>query len=258
VSETRFADQLPYRVFDDDVALGRAAAQDAVAALREAIAARGAANVMLATGNSQFAFLAALIERADDVAWDRVTAFHMDEYAGLAPSHPASFQRYMRERVAAHLPLRTFHYLQGDAPDPDAEAGRYAELLRAHPLDLCCLGIGENGHLAFNDPPVADFDDPLDVKVVELDRACREQQVGEGHFATVNEVPTHAITVTIPALLRARRVLAIVPETRKAVPVRAALEGPISTTCPASVLRRQSNAALFLDRDSASLLTATV
>jgi glucosamine-6-phosphate deaminase len=258
VTETRFAEQLSYRVFDDDGALGRAAAADAVAAVRDAIEQRGAANVMLATGNSQFAFLAALVERRDDVAWDRVTAFHMDEYAGLPPAHPASFQRYMRERVAAHLPVHAFHYLHGDAPDAADEAARYAGLLHEYPLDLGCLGIGENGHLAFNDPPVADFDDPLDVKVVELDRACRQQQVGEGHFATVDDVPTHAITVTIPALLRARSVLAIVPEARKAAPVRAALEGPISTACPASVLRRQKNATLYLDRASASLLSSAV
>jgi glucosamine-6-phosphate deaminase len=257
VTEVRLADQLRYRVFDDDVALGTAAADDAVVAIRAAIDQRGVANIMLATGNSQFAFLAALVDR-HDVAWDKVTAFHMDEYAGLSPSHPASFQRYMRERVAAHLPLHAFHYLHGDAPDANAEARRYADLLRAHPLDLCCLGIGENGHLAFNDPPVADFDDSLDVKIVELDRACREQQVGEGHFATVADVPTHAITVTIPALLRAGAVLAIVPEMRKATPVRAALEGPITTACPASILRRQPNATLFLDRASASLLSAAV
>ena len=142
----------------------------------------------------------------------------------------------------------------GDTGDAEAEARRYADLLRAHPLDLCCCGIGENGHLAFNDPPVADFDDPLDVKIVALDDASRRQQVAEGHFATVDDVPTHAITVTIPALLRAGRVLAIVPEMRKAAPVQAALEGPISTACPASFLRTQPHATLYLDADSASLL----
>ena len=162
----------------------------------------GEANVMLATGNSQLAFLAELVPRPG-IAWDRVRAFHMDEYVGLPPTHSASFQRYMRERVAAQLPLKEFHYLQGDTGDAETEARRYEALLRAYPLDVCCAGIGENGHLAFNDPPVADFDDRRDVKIVALEPASRRQQVGEGHFASIDDVPTHAITVTIPALLRA-------------------------------------------------------
>ncbi len=250
---TRRVDELTVEVCDDVEALARAAAHDAAEALRDAIDARGEANVMLATGNSQLAFLARLVEERG-IAWERVRAFHMDEYVGLAPTHPASFQRYMRERVASHLPVKEFHYLAGDTGDATAEAARYAALLHANPLDLCCCGIGENGHLAFNDPPVADFDDPLDVKIVALDMASRRQQVGEGHFATVDDVPTHAITVTIPALLRARRLLAIVPERRKAHAVRAALTGPITTECPASVLRRLAHATLYLDAESASLL----
>jgi glucosamine-6-phosphate deaminase len=238
---------------DDVDEMARDAAIDAADAIRSAIADRGVANVMLATGNSQLAFLVELI-RIPDVEWNRVRAFHMDEYVGVAASHSASFQRYMRERVAAHLPVMEFHYIDGDAPDPEAEAARYAALLGENPLDLTCAGIGENGHLAFNDPPVADFDDPLDVKVVALDEASRRQQVGEGHFATLDDVPTHAITVTIPALLRAERVLVIVPELRKAAAVRTALYGPISTACPASILRRQENATLFLDLESSTLL----
>src|SRR5262249_45047418 len=146
-----------------------------------------------------------------------------------------------------------FHYLSGDT-DAAAEADRYEALLRRHPLDLCCCGIGENGHLAFNDPPVADFADPRTVKVVALEEASRRQQVGEGHFETIDDVPTHAITVTVPALLAAGRVLAIVPEARKAEPVRAALYGPVTTDCPASILRRCSNATLHLDLDSSALV----
>jgi glucosamine-6-phosphate deaminase len=210
--------------------------------------------VMFASGNSQVAFLDQLLSRAD-VQWPAVVGFHMDEYVGIPVDHPASFRRYMHEHIAARVPVRGFHALQGDVSDPAAEAQRYAALLAEHRLDLCCLGIGENGHLAFNDPPVADFDDPLDVKVVDLDVACREQQVGEGHFATFADVPTRAITVTIPALLRAGRVLAIVPEARKARPVAAALEGPVSTACPASALRTAAHANLYLDRESASLLS---
>ena len=253
MTQTRTVDQLTVEIFPDVTKLARAAASDAADALRAAIAERGAANVMLATGNSQLVFLAELVTYTD-VDWGRVTAFHMDEYVGLPPTHAASFQRYMRERVAANVPFQAFHYLQGDTGDAEQEARRYADLLRAHPLDLCCCGIGENGHLAFNDPPVADFDDPLDVKVVALEEASRRQQVAEGHFASIADVPTHAITVTIPALLRARRVLAIVPEQRKAAPVQAALEGPISTACPASYLRTQRHATLYIDDESASLL----
>jgi glucosamine-6-phosphate deaminase len=246
---------LTVRVYDNVDALAVDAARDAAAVVTGAIVERGHANVMLATGTSQLVFLARLVEAAGtSIDWSRVTGFHMDEYVGLPAIHPASFQRYMRERVVAHLPFGAFHYVEGGADDPDAEAARYATLLEEHPVDLCCLGIGENGHLAFNDPPVADFDDPLVVKVVDLDDRCKLQQVGEGHFATVADVPPRAITVTVPGLLRARRTLAIVPEARKAEPVRAALEGPVTTACPASILRRQPRATLFLDRESASLL----
>jgi len=248
------AGELDVRVYDDLPTLARAAANDAASAVAAAIDERGDANVMLATGNSQLAFLAELVTHTE-VDWSAVTAFHMDEYAGIASGHSASFQRYMRERVADRLPLHAFHYLDGTA-DPEEEARRYAALLREHPLDLCCAGIGENGHLAFNDPPVADFADPYDVKVIALEEASRRQQVNEGHFATIDDVPTHAITVTIPALLRARRVLVIVPEARKAAPVRATLESEISTACPATILRTQPHATLYLDPESAALLGA--
>jgi glucosamine-6-phosphate deaminase len=240
-------------VGDSVEAMARLAAEDAADALRDAIESRGEANVMLATGNSQLAFLAELVQEPD-IEWKHVRGFHMDEYVGLSPDHPASFQRYMRERVAAQLPEMEFDYLTGNTADPEAEARRYESLLRAHPLDLCCCGIGENGHLAFNDPPVADFADPRAVKIVALEPESRRQQVGEGHFASIDDVPTHAITVTIPALLAAQRVLAIVPEARKAEPVRATLDDPISTACPATILRRQSHATLYLDPESAALI----
>ena len=248
----RTVDALHVRVFNNADALSRAAAADAATALRAAIGTRGSANAMFATGNSQLRFLHALA-RVDGINWARVVGFHMDEYVGISNDHPASFNRYMQEEVARPLRLGDFHYLDG-AAEPVEEAGRYAALLRQFPIDICCLGIGENGHLAFNDPPVAAFDDPLDVKVVTLDDACRRQQVGEGHFATVDGVPAQAITVTIPALLRANRVLVIVPEARKREPVRCALTEPISPRCPASILRRASHAVLYLDRESSSLL----
>ena len=244
---------LRVQVFDDPDALGAAVASDAADVIRAAIRARGRANVMFASGNSQLTFLDRLAA-TDGVNWSLVTGFHMDEYIGLPADHPAGFGRYMRDNVIGQLHPDEFHVIQGTDVDPAAECIRYGALLKSHPLDLCCLGIGENGHLAFNDPPVADFDDPVDVKEVELDDACRRQQVGEGHFADVDAVPTHALTVTIPALLRAGRVFAIVPEARKAEPVRQALDGPIDTACPASILQGQAHATLYLDRDSASLL----
>jgi glucosamine-6-phosphate deaminase len=248
----RTVDALQVRVFGDSDALARAAAADAAEALRAAIRARGTANAMFASGNSQLRFLRELAD-VEGVDWSRVVGFHMDEYVGIGNDHPASFRRYMEEHVARPLRIGDFHYLDGTA-DPVEEPARYADLLRRFPIDVCCLGIGENGHLAFNDPPVAKFDDPLDVKVVTLDDACRRQQVGEGHFASVDGVPARAITVTIPALLRADRVLAIVPDARKREPVRNALAGPISTACPASILRRAPYATLYLDRESSSLL----
>lgn len=248
-------DELRVRIFPLLSLLAEAAADDAAEVIRTAVAERGQASVMFASGDSQLAFLDALAARVE-VPWSLVVVFHMDEYLGIPSGHSASFRRYMHEHVVAPLQPSVFHDLNGDADDPDAEAARYAALLREHPLDLCCLGIGENGHLAFNDPEVADFDDPFDVKIVELDEPCRQQQVNEGHFPSLTAVPPRAITVTIPALLRARRVLAIVPERRKARPVHDALEGPLSTTCPASILRTQPHATLYLDGESASLLAA--
>jgi glucosamine-6-phosphate deaminase len=248
VRETR-VEAMAVRVVPTEAAMGDAAAEHAANVIRDAIDRAGEAHVMFASGNSQLAFLRALRVRPD-IDWSRVVGFHMDEYLGMAAEHPASFRRYMREQLVEAVQPRMFHEIHGDAPDGAAECARYAGLLRDQPLDLCCLGIGENGHLAFNDPPVADFEDPLDVKVVALDEACRTQQVGEGHFATFDTVPTHAITVTIPALLRAAIVLAIVPEARKQGIVHAALAGPCSTACPASVLRSHDHVTLYLDAAS--------
>jgi glucosamine-6-phosphate deaminase len=244
------------RVEPDVDALAHAAAAHAAREIRLSIEARGVAHLMFASGNSQLTFLRVL-RSAEAVDWGRVVGFHMDEYVGIHSTHPASFARYMHEHVVDHVPIREFHFLDGAAIDPTAECARYAALLQAHPLDLCCLGIGENGHLAFNDPPVADFTDPLDVKLVELDDACKAQQVGEGHFADAAAVPPTAITVTIPALLRAGSVLVIVPEARKAEPVRSAFTGPVSTRCPASILQRTPHATVYLDSESAAGLPAS-
>jgi glucosamine-6-phosphate deaminase len=250
---TRAVDGAMVRVHPNVAAMARAAADEAVAVLRAAVEARGVAHAMFATGNSQLAFVHALVEETGGVPWADTVVFHMDEYVGIGPDHPAGFQRWIRERIVDRVRPKAAHYVEG-LGDPESECLRYAGLLRAHPLDLCCLGIGENGHLAFNDPPVADFADPLDVKTVELDTACRMQQVNEGHFPGLEAVPTHAITATIPALLRAGRVIAVVPEARKAAPVRDALTGPIATSCPASALRTVARMTVHLDPESATLL----
>jgi glucosamine-6-phosphate deaminase len=244
---------LAVRAGADASEMAAAAADQAAGTLVAAAAVRGVANAMFATGNSQLAFLTELARRPG-IPWDRINAFHMDEYVGLSADHPASFRRYIRERIVNVMHPAAAYYVDGSAPDPSVECTRYAELLHNHPLDLCCMGIGENGHLAFNDPGVADFSDPVDVKVVELDGACRRQQVGEGHFPDVDTVPQSAITVTIPALLRARTVIVVCPEERKAPAVQATLDGPVTTDCPASILTTQDHSTLYLDAESASLV----
>jgi len=239
-------------VFSDKGSLGRAASRRVAAAIAEAVEARGAANVVFATGASQYEFLAAL--RETEVRWERVTAFHLDEYLGLSAEHPASFRRFLRERLFDLLPFAAVHLLEGDASEPEVEAARYEALLRGVCIDVACIGIGENGHLAFNDPP-ADFESPRLVNVVTLDRACRMQQVGEGHFAGLEDVPRQALSLSIPAILSARIISCVAPDRRKAEAVRAALEGPVTPTCPASALRRHGEVYLYLDQASASLLS---
>lgn len=250
-------DQLEVRVFSSQAQLAQAAAAMAAQVLGESLSSRSSAAAILASANSQIAFVQALVARKD-IPWSRVTLFHMDEYLGISDQHPASFRRFMRERVEARLAPAHFHYLAGDADQPLDECDRYARLLAAQPIDLCCLGIGENGHIAFNDPPVADFADPRPVKLVKLDEACRQQQVGEGHYAALSEVPQYAFTLTIPTLCSARRMICIVPERRKARAVRDALCGPIHPACPASILRRQPHCVLMLDAESAAELPERV
>jgi glucosamine-6-phosphate deaminase len=240
------------RVAENLDELATDAAFDAAAVIGQAVADRGEATVVFATGNSQLVFLAELTARSD-VPWDKVRVLHMDEYIGIGREHPASFARYIQQRIVEVVRPMEAYLINGLGPAVD-EIEHYAGLLHDHPPDLTCLGIGENGHLAFNDPGVADFDDALDVKEVEMDLACRRQQVGEGHFASVTDVPRTAITLTIPALLRARRVIAVVPHHRKAGAVRDALLGEIDERCPASILRRTPHATLWLDEGSASLL----
>lgn len=247
--ETKIED-LQVSIYRTNEGMGKAAAEEAAGIIRQAIRERGVANAIFATGNSQLTFLRALREM--DVAWSTVNVFHMDEYVGIDPEHPASFPNFLRRHFLDHVNPKAFYPVETRTDDLEQACRQYEALLRAHPADLCALGIGENGHLAFNDPPFAHFDDPVWVKVVKLDERSRRQQVGEGHFASLEEVPTHAITLTIPALLAADRVLAIVPEARKAEAVFRALKGPITPDCPASILRRTPHAHLFLDADSAA------
>jgi len=241
-------------VYPDKKSLGEAAADHVAAILTEAIVARGRAVAVFATGASQFDFLAALRGRSG-IDWRRVIAFHLDEYVEMPPDHPASFRRYLREHLFDAVQPGEIHFLAGDAADPKAECERYGRLLtQKGPADVACIGIGENGHIAFNDPHVADFNDAAMVKVVDLDEACRRQQYGEGWFATLDDVPKLALTQTIPAILSARAISCVVPEQRKAKAIWNALLGPIAPSCPASILRRHPNCVLYLDPESASLV----
>jgi len=234
-----------------DAGLASAAAASAI--ILAAIERDGAAGVVFAAAPSQNEFLAALRDDAS-IDWRRVTAFHLDEYAGLPAAHPASFRRFLRERLMDRVPVAAFHELAGDVPDLQAEADRYQRLLAERPPVLVALGIGENGHLAFIDPGECDFDDPRDVRIVNLDDACREQQVHDGAFGRVEDVPRQALSLTIPFLMRTPRAVVTVPGPAKARAVRDAIEGPISKACPASILRYHPGAAIFLDTDSAALL----
>jgi len=241
------------RIFDTTREMAEAAATRAAAALNEAVAERGEARAIAATGASQFAFLDALTARSG-IDWGKVVFFHLDEYVGLPDTHPASFRRYLRERIVERVRPKTFHFLNGDAADPAAEGRRVGALLAAAPVDLAFVGIGENGHLAFNDPP-ADFETEEPYLVLALDEACRRQQLGEGWFPRLEDVPSRAISMSIRQILKSREILAVVPDLRKAPAVRDCLELPVSPARPASILRQHPRTTLYLDRASASLLS---
>jgi glucosamine-6-phosphate deaminase len=244
---------LKVEVHPSRAAAGLAAARAAATALAGLAASRDSIGVIFATGASQFETLAAFTSMTN-VPWSQVRGFHMDEYVGIAADHPASFRHYMRERLVSKVPMHEFFEMDGDAPDPENTAHEYGERLRAADPQLCLLGIGENGHLAFNDPDVADFTDPADAKIVHLDDVCRQQQVAEGWFPNIDEVADSAITLTIPTLMRVPRLIASVPGIRKAVIVKRTLHEPISTACPATILRTHPDATLYLDPESASAL----
>ena len=251
--QTFRVDALPVHLYKSEAEMALASAQLVQNYLQNLLAQQGAATIVLATGNSQIKFLEALIALGG-VDWSRLTLFHLDEYLGIDADHGASFRRYMRERVEKRVKPAAFHYIEGDAMQPLNECERYTRLLLGQPIDLCCLGVGENGHLAFNEPSVANFNDPYRVKLVKLELATRQQQVDEGHFPDLEAVPQYAFTLTISALCSAKKILCLAPEKRKAKVVKEMLQGPICTDYPASVLRTQAQAILFLDANSASLL----
>ena len=246
---------MKYSIANDKVQLGATAADDGAELIRAALARRGRAGIIVATGASQFEMFESLVD-APDIDWTNVTAFHLDEYVALPVHHPASFRLYLWRRFVSRLPLplKAFHYINGEG-DCDATCRELGAVIRRHSIDVAFIGIGENGHLAFNDPP-ADFDIEDPYLVVELDEACRGQQVGEGWFTTVDEVPTHAISMSIRRIMKSKAIVCSVPDRRKARAVRDAVEGPVTPDVPASILQRHDRATLYLDKDSAALLKA--
>lgn len=240
------------RVFADRSALERAAAADASRLIRQAVAARGEARILVATGESQVGFLEALVA-SSGIDWTKVEMFHLDEYIGLAIDHPASFRRYLLDRLVLPAGIARFHLLDGET-DPEGTCERVGRLLAASPVDVAFAGIGENGHVAFNDPP-ADFETETPYLIVRLDEACRRQQVGEGWFRTLADVPERAISISVRQLLKSRAVVSVVPDARKAAAVRLCLEGTVGPMAPASVLRAHPDATIYLDRASASRLS---
>lgn len=249
------ADALTAGIYPDRRALGEAAAAYVANHLRQLLSEQDEARIVVGSAPSQDEFFEFLTSppNVEAVDWSRVAVFHMDEYVGLEADHPQSFRTYQREHLLSKVDVRAFHPIRGEADDLQSECARLAGLLTERPIDLICLGIGENGHLAFNDPP-ADFNDPEWVKVVELDAVCRRQQVNDGCFPSVEQVPTHAITLTLKVFQNAAKLSGVVPGPTKAGAVATTIEGPISEDCPATLMRRHPDVRLFLDRDSASLL----
>lgn len=240
------------KVYADKNSLGRAAAEQAARSLRNALGSRGKARIIAATGASQFEFLEALT-RAPGIDWPRVEMFHLDEYIGLPITHPASFRKYLLERLIHKTGITRYHLLNADS-DPQTVIREVGRELQSEPVDVAFVGIGENGHLAFNDPP-ADFESQDAYLIVDLDEPCRRQQVGEGWFASFSEVPKQAISMSVRQILKAKEIIAVVPDARKAQAVGACLEGEISPMVPASILRTHPNTTVYLDPHSAALLS---
>lgn len=247
------ANKLKVKIYDTRLEMGTGAAADVAAAIKALLVKQDNVNMIFAAAPSQNEFLKALSEEKG-IAWNRVNAFHMDEYIGLRKEAPQSFGQFLKERIFAKVPFGKVFYMDGNAADPHQECDRYSDLLKQYPADIVCMGIGENGHIAFNDPHVADFNDPLSVKMLDLSPASRQQQVHDGCFATIEEVPAAAITLTIPTLVSANAVYCMVPGTTKAQAVYHTLRSEIEEQYPSTILRKHANATLYLDKDSASEL----
>ena len=246
-------DKLNVKIFDTRREMGAVAASEIKAKFAELLAKKETINVIFAAAPSQNDVLKSLVEDKD-IEWNRINAYHMDEYIGLDKSAPQGFGNFLRQHIFDLVPFKSVNCIDCSAKDPDAEAKRYAKLLADNPTDVVILGIGENGHIAFNDPPVADFNDKVLVKPVKLDEICRNQQVNDGCFAKIDDVPTHALTLTVPALMAGKELYCIVPAKTKAKAVYETLNGEVTPACPASVLRNHECATLYLDPDSSSLL----
>jgi len=245
-------DSLTVRIYSDRKMMGKAVAQDVAQKMNEIITRNAKLRMIFAAAPSQNEFLAALLKF--NIEWSKVEAFHMDEYIGIDEKAPQGFGNFLIRSIFEHKTFRKVNYINSKAINPDDECVRYGSLISSSPIDICAMGIGENGHIAFNDPPVADFNDPHIMKTVELDKVCRQQQVNDGCFATINDVPTHAYTLTIPTLIASKFLFVTVPGPTKAKAVYETLNSPISTDCPSTILRKNSNAILYLDKDSAALL----
>lgn len=241
------------KIYSDKASLGRAAAAQAATAIKRAVADRGHARIIAATAASQLEFLDALT-RTPGIDWQKVEAFHLDEYIGLPVTHPGSFRKMLMEQLVSKTGIPKYHLLPGDAGDPASAVREASKQLASAPIDIAFLGIGENGHIAFNDPP-ADFNTEEPYIIVNLDEACRRQQVGEAWFADISQVPTRAISMSARQILKAKEILAVVPDRRKAQAIKACFEGEITPMAPASILRRHQNATVYLDEGSASLLS---
>lgn len=250
---TRRGSNLQVLKYEDRAAMGEAAAGMVCQKINELLNRQPFVNMIFAAAPSQNEFLAALIQ-TETIDWQRVNAFHMDEYIGLPENDLRTFSSFLKEKIFGKLPFRAVNYINGNSNDHAAECKRYAELLTKYPTDIVCMGIGENGHIAFNDPHVADFNDPLKVKNVRLDAECRQQQVNDKCFDLLDEVPTHAVTLTVPVLMAGRYIYCMVPGEKKAKAICNTLHGEIDEKCPATILRKHENAMLFIDKDSGRLL----
>lgn len=251
--KTLTADKLRVEVYSNRQTMGEAAAKAVAESMKELIATQGSVTMAFAAAPSQNEFLATLIQTSD-IDWSKVIAFHLDEYIGLPAEAPQRFTRFLKEHLFDQVKPGKVYYMDGTASDPEKECLRYSSLLQEHPIDIACIGIGENGHIAFNDPAVADFNDPKIIKIVEMDLKCRQQQVNDGCFEALDKVPTNALSMTIPTIMSAEKIFCIVPGTTKSEAVAKTINGKITTECPASILRQHEQAILYLEPDSAEKL----